>query len=84
MSGRFSEPHTLWPQSGLPRVVAFGSNDASSKKTVDEIKMCVVECGVVVLNYSESALEALMEVVLKLRGGNGLWCGMVCAPLQTK
>ena len=82
-SGRFHEARTLRPQGGWPRVVTVGSTEAPSKKTAEEIKKCVVECGVVVINYSEGALEALMAVVLKLRGGNGLWCGMVRVPFPT-
>jgi hypothetical protein len=68
------------PRAGMPRVALAGSTDAPRKKTAAEIKTCVMECGVVVLNYSEAALEALMEVVLQLRGGYGEWCGMVRAP----
>jgi hypothetical protein len=72
------------PAGMPPRVVLVGSTEAPSKKTAAEIKTCVMECGVVVLNYSEAALEALMEVVLQLRGGYGEWCGMVRAPRHAK
>jgi hypothetical protein len=65
------------PCNMAPQVLEVQHVGYADQGKSKEIKDCMMNCGVLVLNYSDKSLKALVEAVWQLRGAYGEWCDMV-------